>query len=209
MEEIDLIELIKLFFRKKFLIIIVVLIFAILGFGYTKLCITPLYEATTSLIVVQTELESEEDSILYSKLIDKYWVIASSRNVASKVKENLKLNISETEIQGLLTVTGAPASDCLMITVSDSDCENAAKIANETAKVVIEEIDRIYQNKNVQILDSAIANPTPININLTKNVIKFSIVGLVLVCGYILVCFIKKILHEKCLFLLENYCSIM
>ena len=102
MEEIDLKELISIFMKKKILIIIVVLLFAIVGAIYTVRFIVPLYQSSTSLVLVQVggDSQAETNSItttditLNSKLVDDYREIARSKAVANKVIENLNLQQS-------------------------------------------------------------------------------------------------------------------
>ena len=193
MEEIDLKELIGMFLEKKFLIIFVVILFAILGVVYTTRYITPLYESSTSLVLVQTgDAENSLDSItttditLNSKLVDAYAVVAKSKRVANKVSENLKLNMSIDSLRQSITVSSASDTQNLKVSVKHENPEEACKIANEVAEVFIEEVTEIYKVKNLYILDPAEINSNPCNINLTKNVAIFAFVGAVLVAGYIL-----------------------
>ena len=193
MEEIDLKELIGMFLEKKFLIIFVVILFAILGAVYTTRFITPLYESSTSLVLVQTgDAENSLESItttditLNSKLVDAYAVVAKSKRVANKVSENLKLNMSIDSLRQSITVSSASDTQNLKVSVKHENPEEACKIANEVAEVFIEEVTEIYKVKNLYILDPAEINSNPCNINLTKNVAIFAFVGAVLVAGYIL-----------------------
>lgn len=193
MEEIDLKELIGMFLEKKFLIIFVVILFAILGAVYTTRFITPLYESSTSLVLVQTgDAENSLESItttditLNSKLVDAYAVVAKSKRVANKVSENLKLNMSIDSLRQSITVSSASDTQNLKVSVKHENPEEACKIANEVAEVFIEEVTEIYKVKNLYILDPAEINSNPCNINLTKNVAIFAFVGTVLVAGYIL-----------------------
>lgn len=200
MEEIDLKELVGMFLEKKFLIIFVVILFAILGAVYTTQFITPLYESSTSLVLVQTGTEEQTadsalimsesitttDITLNSKLVDAYAVVAKSKRVASKVVENLKLNMSADALRQTITISSESATQNLKVTVKHVNPEQACIIANEVAEVFIEEVVEIYKVENLYILDPAEVNNTPCNINLTKNVLIFAFVGAILVSGYIL-----------------------
>ena len=53
MEELDLIELFELFWRKKILIITIVIICGIIGTIYTYNFVTPKYEAYTKILLAQ------------------------------------------------------------------------------------------------------------------------------------------------------------
>lgn len=200
MEEIDLKELIGMFLEKKFLIIFVVILFAILGAVYTTQFITPLYESSTSLVLVQTGTNTQTtdsslaisesitttDITLNSKLVDAYAVVAKSKKVAGKVVENLKLNITADELKQMVTISSASDTQNLKVTVKHVNPEQACRIANEVAEVFIEEVVAIYKVENLYILDPAEVATTPCNINLTKNIVIFAFVGGILVAGYIL-----------------------
>lgn len=195
MEEIDLKELIEMFLEKKFLIIFVVILFAILGAVYTNEFITPMYQSSTSLVLVQTGSESNtsEDSesitstdlTLNSKLIEVYKVIANSKLVANKVIKNLKLDISTEKLQESIAVSSNSEAE-LVITVTDESPEEACRIANELARVFKDKVTEIYKVENLYVLDVAEVQDIPCNINLAKNIIIFAFVGAVLVAGYIL-----------------------
>ena len=193
MEEIDLKELIGMFLEKKFLIIFVVILFAILGVVYTTRFITPLYESSTSLVLVQTgDTDTSLDSItttditLNSKLVDAYAVVAKSKRVANKVLENLKLDMPIDDLRESITISSASDTQNLKVAVKHENPEEACKIANEVAEVFIEEVTEIYKVKNLYILDPAEVNSIPCNINLVKNIVIFAFVGAILVAGYIL-----------------------
>lgn len=217
MEEIDLKELIGVFWKKKFLIILVVVIFAILGAIYSNISKSPIYESSTSLILVPEEVDDEkafadyyhitsnnekievektynENSRLSSELnlntriLTSSSVIATSQKVANKVLENLDMNITAKELITSIVVTPVAESNSLTIAVTNSDAEMAAKIANEVAKVFIDEVKEIYNAENYYILDEAEVSTAPTNsVSPLKNIVIFAFIGAVLVAGYILV----------------------
>ena len=200
MEEIDLKELIDLFLQRKFLILIVTILFALCGAIYTKNFIVPIYESSTKLVLVQsgrsnnvyTETTSSEESItttdltLNSKLVENYREIVLSKSIAEQVISNLALNISVQELQKKIRVTSITDTECLQITVQDEDPEQAQKICLEVANVFMDRVKEIYNLTNVHILDIAEKPESPCNIKLAKNVVIFSFVGFILVSGYVL-----------------------
>lgn len=195
MEEIDLKELIEMFLEKKFLIIFVVVLFAILGAVYTTELITPMYQSSTSLVLVQTGSERNQadnsesitttDLTLNSKLIDAYKVIANSKTVTNSVIKNLKLDMETEELQQAVSVSSNSEAE-LIITVKSTEATEACKIANELAKVFKDKVTEIYKVENLYVLDVAEVQDEPFNINLIKNIVIFAFVGGVLVAGYIL-----------------------
>ena len=200
MEEIDLKELIQMFLEKKFLILIVVVLFAILGVGYTQKVVVPIYKSSTSLVLVQTGTErapeemtaasegsiTTSDLTLNSKLVNIYTEIAESDIVASTVHKNLKLDMSLEQLKDCIVVSTKSNTELITVAVTHTEPKKASTIANEVAKVFIEKVQEIYKVENLYVLDVAKIPEEPSNINLGKNVVIFSFVGLILVAGYIL-----------------------
>ena len=194
MEELDLKELISIFLNKKYLIIIVLLVSAILGIIYTNNFITPLYQSSTTLVLVQIGSDniSQQTSItttdvtLNSKLVDDYSEIAKSKTVASTVKNNLNLQQSIEDIQESVSVTAIAETEVIRITVTNSDPGLAYAIANEVATVFKDKVNEIYKVSNVHVLDKAEVPNEPSNIHLLKNIVIFMFVGFILVSAYIL-----------------------
>lgn len=198
MEEIDLKELIDMFLRKKFLIILMIIVFAALGAIYTLKFITPEYQATTNLILVQirTDLSSSADPdsnsitttdvTLNSKLVQDYMEIIKSKRVLYKVIENLNLNQTYTQLKSNITVNSKSDTELIEITVTDVNPDNACKIANEVAEIFMDEVENLFNVRNVLVLDVAEINHQPSNINLSKNIVIFAFIGLITVSAYIL-----------------------
>ena len=196
MEEIDLKELISMFMKRKVLIILVVIIFALLGAIYTIKFITPTYKSTTSLLLVQTRTNSNmyektnsittSDLTLNSKLVNNYRDIAVSESVLSKVIQNLNLDITTEELKEMTSVTVKTDTEILNLTVEYTDPELACSIAKEIANVFIESVNNYYKLDNLNVLDEAKVSATPSNVHLAKNIIIFAFVGGILVAFYIL-----------------------
>ncbi len=213
MEEIDLKELISIFWKKKFLIIAVVILFSLLGLGYSIISYSETFTATTTLILTpdltedadyyhitndgevidvektyhETNRLSNELS-LNTKLLTSSSAIITSQTVANEVINNLKLDISANGLISNVTVTPTADSHTLSIAVTNSDSELSLNIANEFAKVFIEKAVEIYGRENFHVLDKAtVASGS--SANHLKNIIIFAFIGAVLIGGYILVVF--------------------
>ncbi len=199
MEEIDIKELIDMFYQRKILISLVVILFIILGAIYTTNFIVPIYKSTTSLVLVQAGADSYSmaasgttnsitttDITLNSKLVENYRTIAESDSVAEKVISNLNLNVTTEEFKKKISVTSIADTEVIEITARDEDPKKARDIAEEVAFVFIERIKEIYNLENVHVLDNAVVATNPSNVHLVKNMAIFAMVGLVLICGYIL-----------------------
>ena len=194
MEEIDLKELIHMFWEKKVQIILITAIFAVVGLIYSVGFITPEYAAKTSLILATNSSSTGNagsitttDVTLNSKLISTYTRLVKSDRVVRNVISNLALNMSDEELKKSVSVTVTDDTEFMEITVKNKDPETATKIANEISKVLIENVQEFYKAENVHIVDPAEVPEEPCNINHTKDIIIFAFVGLIVAIGYVFI----------------------
>ena len=194
MEEIDLKELLSLFWSKKTQIILIVLIFMLIGVIYTIGFVTPKYTSSTTLLLATSENSTDKSSTitttdvtLNSKLVSTYSALVQSKSVLRQVISNLGIKIGEDELKNNITVTQEKDTEIIKISVSNTNANTAEKVANEVAKVFTEKIQEIYKINNVQIVDTAEVETTPSNINHPKDVMIFTFIGIVVAAGYVLI----------------------
>lgn len=194
MEEIDLKELLSLFWSKKTQIILIVLIFMLLGVIYTIGFVTPKYTSSTTLLLAtsgssadKTNTITTTDVTLNSKLVSTYSALVQSKSVLRQVISNLGIKISEDELKNNITVTQEKDTEIIKISVTNANANTAEKVANEVAKVFTKKIQEIYKINNVHIVDAAEVETTPSNINHSKDVMIFTFIGIVVAAGYVLV----------------------
>ena len=199
MEELDLVELFELFWRKKFLIIALVVIAAIIGVIYTYNFVKPKYEAYTKIVLAQVSDIGEEESVknttgintnditLNQKLVSTYSELIKSASVLNMVKDELKLNDSLDSIKKSINVTAVADTQVIQITVRDANPVKARDIANQIAKVFPEKVQEYYSINNVSILDEATIAETPYNIHHIRDIAIFALGGLVIAVAIILV----------------------
>lgn len=195
MEEMDLKELFNMFWSKKIQIILIILIFGIIGFIYTIEFITPMYDASTTLVLVSSADETVStntmitatDVSLNSKLVATYSELIKSKNVLREVISNLNTDLEEDILKNYITVSAVEDTELIEITVRNEEPSNAAVIANEIAEVFTDKVKEIYNINNVQIVDKAEISSEPANINHTKDIIMFASIGLVIAIIYVIV----------------------
>jgi len=196
MEEIDLKELVQLFWTKKIQIILIIAIFAVVGVIYSVGFVTPKYQATTSLLLATNSAQSAAgvdssitttDVTLNSKLVSTYSKLVKSDKVVRTVISNLSLNMEEATLKKIVSVTAAEDTEFIEISVKDEDPALATKIANEIAKVFIENVKEFYGVENVHVVDAAEVPQAPYNINHVKDVVIFAFVGAVIAVGYVFI----------------------
>ena len=195
MEEIDLKDFFDIFWNKKWLIILFLIIFLAIGFVYETNIKTPKYTSSTTLVLAMSSSESEgkENSItttditLNSNLVSTYSELVKSKDVIRTVINNLKIEDKEEDLRKNVSVTSVEDTELIKIAVTHTKPRYAAKIANEMAKVFTEKVNQIYKINNVYTLDEAEIEDTPSNINYVKDILVFAVIGIILAFGYILI----------------------
>lgn len=193
MEELDLKELLLLFWNKKIKILLIVAIFIAIGIIYTIGLVTPVYTSSTTLVLAKSDTTSTSDTItasditLNSNLISTYSELAKSKNVVRQVISNLGIEIDEEKLIDNIAVSSRKNTELIEISVTNEYAANAAKIANEIAKVFSEKVTEIYNINNVHVVDEAEIEEAPSNVNHAKDIIMFTFIGLVVAILYVLV----------------------
>ena len=195
MEELDLKEILQIFWEKRVLIILIVAIFMVAGVIYTVGFVTPKYESVTTLLLATnsssdklgTESITTTDVTLNSKLVSTYRDLVKSDRVVRNVISNLALDAEEEEIKKNVNVTAKSDSEIIEITVKNEDPVIAAKIANEIAKVFIETVKEYYGMENLHVVDQAEVEQQPANINHARDVVIFAFIGIVIALCYVLI----------------------
>ncbi|MFJ7679190.1 YveK family protein [Peribacillus sp. NPDC097198] len=185
MEETISLKDLFLTLRKRLSLIICITALAVIISGVVSyFFLTPIYQASTQLLVNQ----SKNEEALYSnnevqtnlQLINTYNVIIKSSAILDLVRENLKLDMTSGQLNEKISVASEQNSQVVTITVNDEKPQMAVDIANKTAEVFKKEIAKIMNVDNVTILAPAeyVANPSPIKPQPLLNVAIALVVGL-------------------------------
>ncbi len=190
MEELELKDILNIFFQKIVLVIIITAIITTAGMLYTLFVQTPMYKSdVTMVLTAPTSLKDESksadtitqsDVLLNQKLVSTYGEIVKSRKIASQVIDKLKLSYSPDELNNMISVNSKKDTEMLQITVSNENPKIAADVANNVAEIFGKEIVNIYNIKNVSIIDRALETDSPYNISIVKQIILFFFSGIVI-----------------------------
>lgn len=186
MEEINLKELFDYFIDKIKYIIIATLVCCLIGGIYTKFLTVPMYKSSTTVILGSNQEGTgitQSDISINNNLVSTYAEIIKSRRVLEQVQKELNESYTYKELADEISVSSINNTQIIKITVEDNNALNAKIIANLVAKVFTVEVPELYNLDNVHILDVAIEEDEPYNINVAKSSIIGGVLGLVLSSG--------------------------
>lgn len=198
MEELDLKELLNMFWSKKLYIMIIVAIFAVIGFVYTMTMVEPEYEAATRLVLAKASSAgntiadissiTQTEITMNQKLVSTYSELIKTKGVLRQVLDNLQIkDVSEDVLEKNVTVSSVKDTEVIKITVRNQNPNYSEKLANEIARVFSEQVKQIYNISNVHIVEKAELPTEPCNINHVKDIVIFIFIGIVVAAAYVLI----------------------
>ena len=186
-QEIDLLELARVIWKKIWIVAIGFIAGAILTFGVTKFFITPQYRATSSIYIFDKSISSLADIQIGSNLTSDFRYIAVQRDVIQSVIEELSLNTSVEQLSSSVTVTNPSGTHILEISSTNPSPVVAANIANSLSDKVRDAIADIMNTDRPSVIQRAVVPTRKASPSTTRNTMIGAIVGALLMIGIITV----------------------
>lgn len=168
-----------------------------LGVGFfSKYVMTPVYEASATLIVNKSNLDNNGNPSLDINqinsnimLINSYKVILSSASIMDKVVEtHPELGVTTEDLRERINIITTQNSQIITLKIQDKAYEQGMLIVNAISKVFQEEIPKIMKVDNISILDTAKPQETPVPVSprVTLNMIIAFVASLMIAVGIVL-----------------------
>jgi capsular polysaccharide biosynthesis protein len=183
--EIDFRKIFAMLKKKAIFIVIIAIIGATLAGCFTNFFITPQYTATVKLHAWSSgeQLIGSNNSISSSEyqasemLVNTYLVVVKSDTFLEKVAEELGNGMKASDIKSMLSCSQISDTIAFSISITSSNAEQAANIANTIADMCPSEIVRILKVGGVEIIDYASVPSSPSSPDMQKNVAIGFLVG--------------------------------
>lgn len=192
--EIDLWEVVLMMWHHLWLIILCAVVAGVIGFCVSKFAITPMYESSTEVFVV--DKKEGDASLTYTdlqmgtQLTKDYVQMIKSRTVLDQVIANLELNETYHSLQSRIAVTTPTEGRILEITVTDANPEMAQLIANEVLVAAGEHIKNVTETEAMNVVDYASLPLNPSSPSVKKWTALGFLLGAFLCMGVLLVKFL-------------------
>lgn len=179
--EINVFALVQKLWSKKFLILFTAFYFAIFSFLGTYFLIKPTYTSTTRIYVVNQNNEgsnlSAQELQAGTYLVKDYKEIITSNDVLSKVIADQKLNLTENQLAGMISVNIPQDTRLISISVNATTGQEAQALANKVREVASEKIKDVTKVQDVTTLEDAKLPESPSSPNIKRNVLFGALVG--------------------------------
>ena len=174
--EIDLVQMLKVLWKRKLIIALAAIISGAIAFGYSSFVIKPEFTSTTRIYVVNRNQGDKpgltnQDLQAGSYLVKDYREIILSQDVLEKVVADQKLNIDAKTLARKVQVTVPADTRIVSISVRDSLPEEASRIANALREVASQKIIAVTRVSDVTTLEEARPALSPSSPNIRRNTI--------------------------------------
>ena len=161
------------------------------AFMYSFFVITPQYESTTKVYILNKQNASGSvtysDVQLSSTLSKDYEQLVTSRYVIEGVISDLKLNETYESLVGRVAASNATDTRIIAITVTDPDPAQAQRIANSVRDLAAKHITEVMDIEAVNVVDQANLPDSPVSPSIPKWTIIGVLVGIVISAAVIII----------------------
>lgn len=180
--EIDVFQLVKVLWKRKFLIVLAALVAGLAAFAYSSFVIQPQYTSTTRIYVVNRNQADKpgltnQDLQAGSYLVKDYREIILSQDVLEKVVADQKLTMDAKTLGRKVSVTVPADTRIVSISVRDGKPEEASRIANALREVAAQKIISVTRVSDVTTLEEARPATSPSSPNIRRNTMMATIAG--------------------------------
>ena len=186
--EIDVLQLVKVLWKRKFVIVLVALLAGITAFAYSSFVIKPQYTSTTRIYVVNRNQADKpgltnQDLQAGAYLVKDYREIILSQDVLEKVVADQKLTMDAKTLGRKVSVAVPAETRIVSISVRDGNPEEASRIANALREVAAQKIISVTRVSDVTTLEEARPATSPSSPNIRRNTMMATLAGV----GFIVV----------------------
>jgi succinoglycan biosynthesis transport protein ExoP len=176
--------------RRRWLSIVAITLVGLgLAATYTFLQ-TPLYQAKSQLFVSvkggASAVDVSQGNAFAEKRVTSYVSLATSARVLQAVAQELGLNGGAEALEGRVTVTTPAQTVLIDVTATDPNPDQAAKIANSSARQLISAVNAVEDVSVVRlsVFEQATAPDAPSSPRVPLNLVLGVVLGLIAGAGY-------------------------
>ena len=158
--ELDLREIWRVLLKRIWIIVLCTVIAGTAVLIYTVNFVPPQYTASVSMYVnnnsgKDSDYISSGDLAVALRLVETYVNIIQSDSVLEKVADDTGLMLTARQIRSMLSASAVGETEMFKVTVTSTNPQMSADIANTIAKIAPGEISTIIEGSTAKIIDYA------------------------------------------------------
>lgn len=192
--ELDLKDYLKIIKKRLWLLLAIVFISSLTAGIVSFYILTPVYQASTKLIVNKPQEKNGTDGLTISdvnlniQIINTYKEVIKTPYIMELVaKEYPQFALTPEQLIGKVQVSSVNNTQVMTLVVEDPSYQKAVDIVNAVSKVFQREIPKVMKVDNVSILSEAksVSEPAPVKPNKLLNVVIGFVVSFMVGLGII------------------------
>ncbi len=181
---VDFVHLVKAIWHRVWIVVLVSILAAAIGFSYATFMIEPTYSSSVMLYVnngafnvgdIGFSISSSEITAAQS-LTKTYIIMLQNRTTLERLIEETGVDYSWKEINSMISAGSVNDTEVLRITVTCNDPFEAELLANGIAKVLPQRISEVIEGASMEVVDSAVA----VNQKVAPNITEYTAGGFIL-----------------------------
>jgi len=210
---IDVLHIVKTLWRKIWLVGLIGLLTAVMGFSTASFLIAPKYSSSVMLYVNNSSVSLGNTSFSIGSseitaarnLVETYIVILKNRTTMDEIIRNTGVDYTSPQLMSKIKATSVNETEVLRVTVTTEDPVESAKIANAIAVILPNRISEIIEGASMEVVDSAVVNHLKVSPTITNYTIIGFVIGIFLSCILItLAAIMDDTIHDE-EYILQNY----
>ena len=192
--EIDLLALLKTLWYNKWVIILVVVVFASIGFIGTREFITPTYRSSFTAFINNRNESAEDvvsvtsgDTSAAQSLTYTYAEIIKSRPILEEAAKKIGLSDAPDQLRSYVTTSIGDRTQLVYVYITMDSPEMAAKFGNAIAEVAPAHLEQIVEGTSMKIVAPAQVPDTKFSPSIKRNVLICAMLGFVLCAAIIII----------------------
>ena len=193
-EEIDLLKLAKVLWKRIWIILLCAMILGAAGYYWTYRKMYTTYQSSAMLYVNNNSVSlgsaklsiTSGDIKAVNNLMETYSVILTARNTLNEIIQETGIPFTYEQLKQMITTETVGDTAIFKITVTSSDPELSAHLANSILEVLPNKISTVVEGSSAQIVDYAVTGTPVVNGNPIKTAAIGALIGVVLSAGVII-----------------------
>ncbi len=183
---IDIKHVLHSLLYKIWIIVLVGVISGTAGYLYTSRMVTPKYSAHIDLYVNNNNETDSSGKLTTSDinaakgLIKMYEVILKNHVTFNDVIEKGDFKYTASQLNSMVSVSALNDTAAMRVTVTHTDAQEAADIANCIAEVLPARISEIIDGSSTKVVAPALPNTSKVSPNVTRSTVTYAMIGMLI-----------------------------
>ena len=203
---VDLAHVVKVVWQRVWLVALVSVIVAAMGFALAAFAITPTYSSSIMLYVNNSSFNvgdlgfsiSSSELTAAQSLAKTYTVLLKNRTTLERLIDETGVNYDWEEIYDMIESGPVNETEVMQVTVTCDDPYVAQRIANGIATVLPQRVTEVVEGASMEVVDSAIANTEKVAPSITLyTAVGFLVGALLSVATLIVLALMDNTVHDE------------